>query len=249
MISWLAGKFGKIGDLAEAAKLSSFLPLGTFLQSVYALVVKARHMTAFRTMAEANNTFDDKSAKQATNRKTSLDNLGMVGAYGYQKTKRGALARIAKVGIALGQFIARMITLLSGLSSTMVTEAIDLTLALTKGAMKLSESLKGIWKVFKGMRGKRRAEAANTIVDNAMRGDAQALRFLIDAEALSKTWFVKLAGRKFLGMLKRATPEQIKLLNTRPEDPATMQAYLHVCQEIGLMTKLKEEVLETMRSN
>jgi hypothetical protein len=98
--------------------------------------------------------------------------------YAVPKVKRGIFSRLAKFLLKLGSMIAHIITLVSGGTATLASEAAALAFSLTSSAISVGESAKGLYKIIKGTRGKNRATNAKTLVDAAFNRQDEALTIL-----------------------------------------------------------------------
>ncbi len=254
------------GRVAGMTMFSNVFNIFAFVQKVYAFYMKRGHYLAYRELAEKNDT--DKDTKTSSLRSTKLDNNAMVGAYGMRKTFRGMVSRIVSAVMSLGQVIARTITILSGLTLSLFSEAVDLSLAIASNTKRLWESTKGLWKLISNTKGKRRMEAAGHIVERAMGGDKDMLSLMIASEGLSKTWFEKMElsiggekqskGLRMIGMGGKHTggfnfkrkPEsnEVRTLLSRPRDEVKLASYLSLLDDLGILKDAKKEVAETMKS-
>jgi hypothetical protein len=154
------------------------------------------------------------------------------------------------------------VTVASGLTATAISEGAYLGISLVQGAIKLGESLKGLKKIYFFQRGKHRAKAANSLVAQALKGDMDVLKFLVNSEALSKTWFAKIWAASNGGIVTNAVLKtlgagfdihnlsqlDLSILSSRPKNEQEMLAYLEMCQRNNLLKKLKSEVSTVMRS-
>ena len=146
--------------------------------------------TAYSRLAGENVTKEDK--KKSKDKKGSLTTATQIGAYAMQKVKRAFIGRFTKFAMSVAQLILRLITILSLGSSAVVTEGANLSLSLSKSAMKLFNAGKGIFKYFKGTKGKRRTEASQNLVEGAVRGDKKMLRALVEADIFGSKWMSKM---------------------------------------------------------
>jgi hypothetical protein len=242
-----------VGEFLNTPPLNIILPVPTLLQRAYGAYMKYKHFKAFKDLADASGGIDKGLLKQK-----GVVNNQKISTYGYYKTRRGLWSRVAKAIMSLGQIVARVITVASGLTASMVSEGADLALALAQGVMKLSESVKGLLKIIFAKRGKNRAIVANRIVDSALGGDQNMLKFMVDSEALSKTWFAKIGASTKSGLAnylsglgiditKLSMIDQVSL-TVRPQNEQQMHDYLLLCQRLGLLTALSAEVATVMKS-
>jgi hypothetical protein len=247
-------RMSSVGEYLNAPPLNIILPVPTLLQRAYLAYMKYKHFKAFKDLADAAGGIDKASLKQ----KGGGADRQKISTYGYYKTRRGLWSRVAKAIMSLGQIVARVVTIASGLTAGMVSEGVDLALALSQSVMKLSESIKGLIKIILNKRGKHRAMVANRIVDIALSGDQDMLKFMVNSEALSKTWFAKIsAGTKsgvanyFAGLgvdiTKLPMVDQVAL-TMRPKNEAEMLDYLKLCERLGVLQALSVEVSSVMKS-
>lgn len=242
-----------VGEFLNTPPLNIILPVPALLQRAYGAYMKYKHFKAFKDLAEASGGIDKGLLKQK-----GVVNNQKISTYGYLKARRGLWSRVAKAIMTLGQIVARVITVASGLTASMVSEGADLALALAQGVTKLAESVKGLIKIIMGKRGKNRAIVANRIVDNALGGDQDMLKFMVNSEALSKTWFAKINAATKSGVAnylsglgidvtKLPMVDQVAL-TVRPQNEQQMLDYLQLCQRLGLLTVLTSEVSNVMKS-
>jgi hypothetical protein len=249
----------KVAEFMNTPPMNILLPVATLLQRVYAAYMKYKHFKAFKDLAESGGGINKEALLKND---PKLSTKAKLGTYGYLKTKRGLWTRATKAVLTFGQIIARLVTVASGLTSSLATEGADLAFALAGGVLKLSESLKGLIKIIKGTRGKHRAKAANQIVDSALAGDQDMLKFLVDSEALSKTWFVKMKAANSSGSLKaigsflsgmgidpsKVSQDDIITLTNQPKNAQQMQDYLTLCFNLKLLQKVSAEVATVIKS-
>jgi hypothetical protein len=242
-----------VGEFLNAPPLNIILPVPTLLQRAYGAYMKYKHFKAFKDLAEASGGVDKGLVKQKGN-----VNNQKISTYGYLKTRRGLWSRVAKAVMTLGQIVARVVTIASGLTASMVTEGADLALALAQSVMKLSESVKGLLKIIMNKRGKNRAIVANNMIDIALRGDQDMLKFLVSSESLSKTWFAKISAAQKSGIAnyfsglgidvtKLSMIDQVSLA-VRPQNENQMLDYLKMCERLGVLNALAAEVSTVMKS-
>ncbi len=237
----LVGMMKQVMQLFNTPPLSVILPIVPMIYRINAARIKYKHMKAYKNLMGANN--GDKSL--AKKRSTTLADKGTIGAYGFAKTKRGFWLRVVKAAISLGQVISRLITVLSGGTTAFVTETIALAGSLSSGVIKLGQSLKGIYKMIIGKRGKRRIESANWIVDAALDGDEEMLQFMIDSNALSNKFILK---RKQEYLTYKLAPElqtrldSLELLAKQPQTTDEMQIYLQEARDANMLLVIKTQV-------
>ena len=225
------------------------LPIGLLAQRIYGVVLKRKHMKAYKAMADDagadKKDFADSKKKDVYAPKDDA----LLGAYAYNKTRRGFWLRAAQAGALAGQLIARAITFFTGGAAAIVSEAVDISLGLANAASKLGSSLKGLFKMIRLTRGKRRAEASNQLIDNAIRGEVRSLQAMIDAEVLSKSFMTqRKSANLMLSTPDKQKASDYKLLATRPKTPEDMQKYLHAAQRQKLIKTIKLQAAETMKS-
>ncbi len=226
------------------------LPIGLLVQRVYGVTVKRKHMKAYKKMADLAGAGEEDFDKAKDKKTYAANSDALLGAYAYNKTRRGFWLRIAQAAALAGQILSRLVTFLTGGLAGPATEVIDLSLGLFNAATKLGTALKGLFKMIKLTRGKRRAQAADQLVDNGIRGEMLSLQTMIDAEALSKAWFAK---RTALFNMTNPTKnkqkfEDFKKLTVRPKTIEEMQDYLLLAQKYKLIKSIKMQVAESMKS-
>jgi hypothetical protein len=243
----ISGLLGKVGTFFDVPPMNVILPIATLIFRIMAAITKHKHMKAFKAMM-GNNGGDVKSAKK---RSTALADKGAIGAYGFAKTKRGFWLRIIKAAINVGNIISRLVTIISGGTAALISEAVNTALSLSNGVIKVGQSLKGIYKMIIGKRGKRRNESANWIVDGAIDGDKELLQFMIDGQALSKT-FLFMRDQKYKDEMEVSSDvdklAKLKTLATRPKTTDEMQTYLEVAEELNLLVAVKTQVAVMTKS-
>lgn len=237
----ISGLLGKIGTFFDVPPMNVILPVASLVYRIYAAVIKHKHMKAFKGLMGAHKGDVSKAKKSST----ALKDKGTIGAYGYAKTKRGFWLRVIKAAITVGQVIARLVTVLSGGTAALVSEAVATAASLSNGIIKVGQSLKGIYKMIMGKRGKRRVEGANWIVDAALDGDAEMLQFMLDGEALSKAFLANRA-RLYKDEMEYSTDNEklakMKTLSERPKTTDEMQTYLEIAEELNLLLAVKNQV-------
>jgi len=237
----IQGVFSKVLGAFEVPPLNVILPVAMLASRIYGVFMKYKHMTAFKKMMKSNNG----NVKDAKKKDTSLQDKGAVGAYGFAKTKRGFWLRVAKAAISVGQVIARLITLLTGGMAGLVSEAVVVSTSLSQGVIKVGQSLKGIYKMIRGTRGKRRVESANYIVDGAIDGDKELLQFMIDGEVLSK-WFMDTNARKYQIAQEDGESQdkldKLLIMASRPKTTDEMKTYLETAEELEMLQAVKGQV-------
>jgi hypothetical protein len=75
-----------------------------------------------------NVPFDHEASQAAKDRNTSLKGLSMIGYYGYTKAKRELMSRTAKAIVNLGQVIAHLLTVFTGLTAALILEGTNAAL-------------------------------------------------------------------------------------------------------------------------
>ena len=234
----IVGKLQKFLGFLNVPPINILLSIGTLIFRIHQVVMKNKQMKAFKSLME-------KSGGDTKLRKDALKDKAAIGSYAYAKTKRGFWLRVAKAAINAGEIIARMITLLSGGSAALVSEATAVAMGLSNGIIKVGQSLKGVYKMIMGKRGKRRLESANWIVDGAIDGDKDLAQLLLDLDVVSGIW---LERRRFI-LTKNNKPgadkEYIKKLHKLTLIPTTtdsMQAYLQLLEEVDGLVPFKSRV-------
>jgi len=231
----------KLAGIFEVPPINVLLPVAQAIFRIHAVIVKRKHMKAFKALM-GNNKGDVKQAKKS---KTALADKGAIGAYGYAKTKRGFWLRVIKAAISIGQLIARMITLITGGTATLISEAVTVAGSLSQGVIKVGQSLKGIYKMVMGKRGKRRLEGANWIVDAALDGDQEMLQFLVDGGALSKS-FLFMREQAYKNEAEVSTDKirlkKLEIMSKRPKTADEMKTYLETAEDLNILTLVKSQV-------
>ncbi len=234
----------KVLEVFNVPPINILLSIGSLIFRIVSAKTKYTHMKAFKTLMEGNKG-DTKL------RKGALADKQTIGSYGYAKTKRGFWLRVVKAAINVGEIIARMITVLSGGASALVTEATAVAMGLSNGIIKVGQSLKGIYKMIMGKRGKRRNESANWIVDGALDGDVELLQFMLDADIISDGYREM---RQFI-LVKNQKPdtakdklEKLRKLTLKPTDPESLQKYLKIAEEVDALAGIKGRVATATKS-
>lgn len=237
----ISGLLDKVATFFDVPPMNVILPIATLIYRIYSAVIKHKQMKAFKALMGNNGG----SVKDAKKRSTALADKGTIGAYGFAKTKRGFWLRVIKAAINVGQVLARLITIISGGTAALISEATNTALALSNGIIKVGQSLKGIYKMITGKRGKRRTEGANWIVDAAIDGDQEMLQFMIDGEALSKA-YLEARRRKFVDEAETSTDKdhlaKLELLSKRPKTTDEMKTYLQTAEELNTLVAVKNQV-------
>jgi len=240
----IIGKLQKFLGVLNVPPLNILISIGTLIFRVASAKIKHTQMKAFKKLMEAGG--GDTSL-----RKGILADKQTVGSYAYAKTKRGFWLRVIKAAINAGEIIARMITLISGGTAALVTEATAVAMGLSNGIIKVGQSLKGIYKMIRGKRGKRRLESANWIVDGAIDGDQDLLQLLLDLDVVSGIWLDK---RSFI-LTKNQKPgadkayiKKLADLTRIPADKQQMQNYLKLLEEVDGIASFKGRVAAMTKS-
>lgn len=117
--------------------------------------------------------------------------------HGVKKLDRKLNRVIFRLVKGVSQFLARLITVLTGGAAAIVSESIDLCFAIAGGLESAYRAFKGFYKFFKKSKGKHRFESAETILNAAMAGDAGAQEVVITLLRTLKTG-VKAAVKRAL---------------------------------------------------
>ncbi len=258
----------KISDLMTNPPVSLVLNIQTLLRELKITRDRHRYMKTYKKLMQTDSTVDSKAAKKSG---TKLDNAASIGAYAFAKTKRGFWINLARAVVSAGQFIARMITFLSGASAAFISEAVNGALALSKSVVRVGQMVKGVYKAIRSKRGKRRLEAANTIVDKAINGDEQMLQLILDLKPFDvKTRFMHhikhglaVTGHTVASLKsdtlgttdyntkskRRVKVKQLKRLLEVPKTKEDLKDYLAVAQEAGRIHNFKAMIASTMKSS
>lgn len=197
-ISWVK----KIIDFLEPLKNYTFL-IG-ILSDAYSLYSAYDRYTALKAGS------DDATTTGAT------DDVAQSLMYGYAKVKRALYWNIGKFGIGLSKTIARLVTLLTGGATALVTESIALAADLATAAMTLGRKAKGIYKAIRGTRGKARLQNAGVIYDRAMQGDARALKLMIALKPFGLLSTIK--NKTFINNIPTTEHEMLPWMQTNATD-------------------------------
>jgi hypothetical protein len=242
------GIMSSVGTFFDTPPMNVILPIVMLISRIHLAVVKYKQMKAFKAMMKSGGG----NTKTAKKRSTALQGPDMVGAYGFAKTKRGFWMRVIKAAITVGQILARLITILSGGTAALISEAVGASLSLSQGVIKVGQSLKGIYKMIIGKRGKRRLEGANTIVDLAIDGNQDMLKFLVEGEVFGKAyWFTR--NKKFKdeaeGDIPKERYEALEKLATKPQNIDEMKEYLKLAEKEDIIGNIKSQVVLSLKSN
>ncbi|GEM_PF-1331191 len=234
----IQGLLGKVADFFDAPPMNVIIPVAALIYRIYAAVQKYKHMKAFKGLMGKNGG-DVKSAKK---RSTALKDKGAIGAYGFAKTKRGFWLRVIKAALTLGQLIARVVTLLTGGTAALISETVAIGTSLSNGIIKVGQSLKGIYKMIVGKRGKRRLESANWMIDAALDGDQEMLQFLLDGGYLTSP-FLFIRKQKYMDEAEWSTDKdrlgKLAILSKRPKTTDEMLTYLKTAEELDMLNAIK----------
>lgn len=151
--------------------------------------------------------------------------------YGFAKVRRALYWNISKFGLALSKVVSRLITILSGGTSALVTESIALATDLAKVTMFVGRKLKAVYKMIRGTKGKNRQKNASVIYDAALRGDKSALKLFI--------------AIKPFGVLS-AVKNKLYIDNI-PGDEAGMLSYLH--KNESRHAEIQTELADSLKSS
>jgi hypothetical protein len=197
-ISWVK----KLIDFLEPLKNWTFL-IGA-LADAYSLYSTYDRYSALKAGA------DDASASG------SADDLAKSLIYGFAKVKRALYWNITKFGLSLSKSIARIVTLLTGGATALVTESIALAADLASAVMTIGRKAKGIFKAIRGTRGKARGQNAEMIYDSAMKGDKRALKLIIAFKPFGMV--ASLKDKVSYANIPTAEPEMLTFLHAKSSD-------------------------------
>ncbi|MEO0561826.1 MAG: hypothetical protein AAF125_06920, partial [Chloroflexota bacterium] len=157
------------------------------------VALKGQQYFNYKALADKSGGNNKKSKEKARSSKTKLDSKAMVAAYAMQKTLRGFITRIIKLAMSIGQLISRIITIVSGGTTTLITEGINVSLSLAKGGMALHSTAKGFAKFLFDRRGKRRRESAETILQGVLQnGDKEYASIIMNSDVFGPHWIVRM---------------------------------------------------------
>ena len=189
-----------------------------------------------KAFAEANTTASTNiKAKQdasATPTKADLE-VQKSADYAYKKSNRAFWEGIGKFVTTVAKYILRLITILTGGTSALVTETGALLIEIGQGALSLGHKVKGGIKRLFGMRGRNRRLNATTVYNHAKAGDPVALKLVMDLKPYG-TW----------ASIKAKLPGT----TSPPSTPDQMLAYLNAHAKGAEQKALILEIANKMKS-
>lgn len=200
--------------------LSEGWALGKLIMAIKKLKSGIKRRGALKEAAKSGGVIGDNKYKSPykdpaiTKDDVESNQLAEAAWYGFSKVKRLVWMLILKIALKLIKIVAHIITLISGGTSSIVTESLALAASSASALRTLVTSAKGIYKHFKGTRGVNRAKNADTMVDLAKTGNVDAAALIIKMNPFdgfsdkAKKWFKKKAGFNSTKFEKPDSPEE-----------------------------------------
>jgi len=220
------------GITAAMGPLTSILSVLGILWAINSVYGAYKQMKALATAKDslANKkklTADEKKVKQSSE-------------YGYAKVRRRFWGTIYKLVSAIVKTVFHFITLLSGGTAAMVSEAGAMAQNIIDGLRVLYHKAKGFWKWIVGKRGVAREKNANQIVDAAVNRDQTALQLLVDLDSLG------FAGRQ-MRALKHGYGDPPKPSNTK-EMTQLLETFENSPEKFGTVDDFRKDTAIALKS-
>lgn len=201
MFGWLEPLFDFIKEIPGVKLLTGLILSGKSAHGAYG---------RRKVFSAALKTSNDRVAAARTPTKTELE-MQKSAQYAFNKTNRAFWENVGKFISNLAEYILRLITILTGGASALVTETGALLIDIGQAVLALGHKVKGGFKKLFGIRGRNRRINATTVYNHARKGDPVALKLVLD-----------LKPHGTFEKLKAKLPRTAKLPATESE----MQAYL-----------------------
>ncbi|MEO0560483.1 MAG: hypothetical protein AAF125_00110 [Chloroflexota bacterium] len=260
------GALQKVGEVLDTPPINVILSVTTLLPRIHLARAKFKQMNAYKKMMENN----DGDTKRGRDQSKDVQSVGMLGAYGYTKTRRGFWLRFSKAIINVGQLLTRIVSIVAGAATAgaaaIVSEAVDAAMSLSQGVINVAQSLKALYKIVRGSRGKRRLQGANFAIERAMAGDEDVLDLLVNGEVFGVLWWQErqadyVAATKTSPVQSDDDAKQQEnndamdkevqdklILATKPKDNKEMKAYLEAAERQKLLEGVTAMVLISLKS-
>ncbi|MEO0562245.1 MAG: hypothetical protein AAF125_09025, partial [Chloroflexota bacterium] len=219
-------------------------------QSVYAKQMKKSGFTKDTDPKQA-----EKAAERGTDAEKNRVKLGKIAQYAHAKSFRGYVQAIFKFVSIATTWLMGLITVLTGGAGIIFTGGVAAAASIGNSMRILGNKARGIYKFFRGKRGKNRKVNARELLVMAMNGDDDAIQTIWDVDPFDHLMIYPKKGGNIIAYRAHFTKSEEHLsVLIRPESIESFKAQL-TGKEEGLYSQEKTQralaavLKDTMRSS